>query len=225
MESRKRRSRMPEANHTKNVRRSEVAQIAPSRIQAYTSESEISQLSDLILYFKYFRDEASSPVSTAHDDSVNTSTTTTPGRPHTGTSLDSSPATSDDESCRDMEAWQSVAAQLAQQMTDIEKKRQEIINGAAVRFVELSVRFHISFLLVELFETEKNHVKILKVLHTVFMVPLEQSKAMTTELIHLVFPPSLLILKDWHNSFEATLKQRWKEHNSLEISDCLSVVS
>lgn len=89
----------------------------------------------------------------------------------------------------------------------------------------LNFQFDFTFLLVELFETEKNHVKILKVLHTVFMVPLEQSKAMTTELIHLVFPPSLLILKDWHNSFEATLKQRWKEHNALEIGDCLGVVS
>jgi hypothetical protein len=70
-------------------------------------------------------------------------------------------------------------------------------------------------------------VKILKVLHNVFMVPLEQSKAMNSDLIQLVFPPSLLVLKEWHNSFEATLKLRWKEHNALvkEIGDCLSVVS
>jgi Rho guanine nucleotide exchange factor 12 len=80
---------------------------------------------------------------------------------------------------------------------------------------------------VELFETEKNHVKILKVLHNVFMTPLEQSKAMSPELIQMVFPPSLLTLKDWHNNFEAALKQRWKEHNALvkEIGDCLNVVS
>lgn len=80
--------------------------------------------------------------------------------------------------------------------------------------------------LAELFETERNHVKILKVLHNVFMVPLEQSKAMATELIQLVFPPSLLVLKDWHNTFESALKQRWKEHNAQikEIGDCLSVV-
>jgi Rho guanine nucleotide exchange factor 12 len=79
----------------------------------------------------------------------------------------------------------------------------------------------------ELFETEKSHVKVLKVLHNVFMVPLEQNKAMTTELIQLVFPPSLLVLKEWHNSFEATLKQRWREHNAMvkDIGDCLSVVS
>jgi hypothetical protein len=70
-------------------------------------------------------------------------------------------------------------------------------------------------------------VKILKVLQNVFKEPLEQSKAMTSELIQLVFPPSLSILKDWHFAFEAELKQRWKEHNCLvrEIGDCLNVVS
>jgi hypothetical protein len=70
-------------------------------------------------------------------------------------------------------------------------------------------------------------VKILKVLHNVFMVPLEQSKAMTSELVQMVFPPSLLVLKEWHNSFEFMLKTRWKEHNALikEIGDCLNVVS
>lgn len=89
----------------------------------------------------------------------------------------------------------------------------------------VSIITRLSF--AELFETEKNHVKILKVLHNVFMVPLEQSKAMTSELIQMVFPPSLLVLKDWHNSFEATLKSRWKEHSTLvrEIGDCLNVVS
>lgn len=70
-------------------------------------------------------------------------------------------------------------------------------------------------------------MKILKVLHNVFMVPLEQSKAMTSELVQMVFPPSLLVLKEWHNSFESMLKVRWKEHNALvkEIGDCLNVVS
>jgi hypothetical protein len=59
------------------------------------------------------------------------------------------------------------------------------------------------------------------------MVPLEQSKAMTAELVHLVFPPSLLVLKEWHNTFEAALKIRWKDHNTLvkEIGECLNVVS
>lgn len=59
------------------------------------------------------------------------------------------------------------------------------------------------------------------------MLPLEQNKVMTSELIQLVFPPAFLVLKDWHNSFIATLKQRWKEHNALvkDIGDCLNVVS
>jgi hypothetical protein len=50
---------------------------------------------------------------------------------------------------------------------------------------------------------------------------------MTPELIQLVFPPSLLVLKEWHNSFEAMLKQRWKEQNTLvkEIGEYLNVVS
>lgn len=86
---------------------------------------------------------------------------------------------------------------------------------------------NISLFLPELFETEKNHVKILKTLHSVFMVPLEQSKAMSSELVQMVFPPSLLVLKEWHTQFESILKSRWKEHNRLvkEIGDCLNVVS
>lgn len=70
-------------------------------------------------------------------------------------------------------------------------------------------------------------MRTLKVLHNVFMVPLEQSKAMTADLINLVFPPSLLVLKDWHSSFEASLRQRSKDYNGLfkEIGDCLHVVS
>lgn len=70
-------------------------------------------------------------------------------------------------------------------------------------------------------------MKTLKVLHNVFMVPLEQSKAMSPDLLNLVFPPSLLVLKEWHNEFEASLRQRWKDSNGLfkEIGDCLHVVS
>lgn len=128
-ESRKRHNRMQEANLTRNVRRNEAEQIGQSQILVYTSKFIKMDEDCKIILSHFCRDEASSPVSAAHDDSVNTSTTTTPGRPHAGTSLDSSPATSDDESFRDIEAWNTVSAQMAQQMTDIEKKRQEIING------------------------------------------------------------------------------------------------
>lgn len=173
-----------------------------------------------------YRDDVGSTLDTHQDDAINTSTSTTPSRPHTGTSLDSSPATTDDESFRDMEGWNPVNSEQIQQLTETEKKRQEIINGIFNHSVCLGRCSYISPF-SELFETEKNHVKILKVLHNVFMMPLEQSKAMTSELIQLVFPPSLLILKEWHNSFESTLKSRWKEHNALvkEIGDCLNAVS
>jgi hypothetical protein len=73
-----------------------------------------------------FRDDVPSPLDPHHDDSINTSAS---GRPHTGaTSLDSSPATTDDESFRD-DAWTAVSAEMIQQLTETEKKRQEIING------------------------------------------------------------------------------------------------
>lgn len=79
-----------------------------------------------------FRDDVPSQLDPHHDDVVNTSTSTTPGRPHTGTSLDSSPATTDDESFRDIEAWNTAAAEMVQQLTETEKKRQEIINGKPI---------------------------------------------------------------------------------------------
>lgn len=59
-------------------------------------------------------------------------------RPNTGSLDDSSPATSDDESLGDMETWScSVTAEMIQQLTDNEKKRQEIINGVFAHLTEL----------------------------------------------------------------------------------------
>lgn len=76
-----------------------------------------------MIHFRLYRDDASSQVDHHQDDVSNTSIATTPGRPHTGTSLDSSPATTDDES---FEGWNT---EMFQQLTETEKKRQEIING------------------------------------------------------------------------------------------------
>lgn len=75
------------------------------------------------------RDDVGSSLDTHQDDAINTSTSTTPGRPHTGTSLDSSPATTDDESFRDIEGWNAATTEIIQQLTETEKKRQEIIKG------------------------------------------------------------------------------------------------
>lgn len=77
------------------------------------------------------RDEVPTTPDAHPDDSINTSAS---GRTHIGaTSLDSSPVTSDDESFRDMESW-TVTAEMLQQLTDAEKKRQEIINGELTHY-------------------------------------------------------------------------------------------
>lgn len=81
------------------------------------------------IYFTIRRDDATSTLDAHQDESANTSTTT-PGRQNTGASLDSSPATTDDESFRDIEAWNAVTPEMIQQLTETERKRQEIINGA-----------------------------------------------------------------------------------------------
>lgn len=55
------------------------------------------------------------------------------------------------------------------------------------------------------------------------MKPLQESSLLTTEHFNLLFPPSLLVLKDLHSTFEQQLKQRRSEHGPLvgEIGDLL----
>lgn len=55
------------------------------------------------------------------------------------------------------------------------------------------------------------------------MRPLQDSAALTLEHFNLLFPPSLLVLKDLHSTFEQQLKQRRSEHGPLvgEIGDLL----
>lgn len=80
----------------------------------------------------------------------------------------------------------------------------------------------------EIYQTERNHVRTLKVLEGVFMNPLINSGYLPTELSTLLFPPALSSLKNLHNSFENNLKQRKIEHNSIvgDIGDLLlSMVS
>jgi hypothetical protein len=64
------------------------------------------------------------------------SVTITPNKPMPGTSLDTSSSSSEDESfSRDLETtWSSnVTQEIIQQLTDAEKKRQEIINGKSCK--------------------------------------------------------------------------------------------
>jgi len=76
-----------------------------------------------------FRDDSANQIDTPDHDIASSSigATSTPSRPHHqigATSLDSTPATSDDESFRDIEPLAEVIA-----LTDTEKKRQEVIKG------------------------------------------------------------------------------------------------
>lgn len=114
---------------------------------------------------------------------------------------------SDDETGGDpFEAadWSSmVAADILQTLSKAEKERQEIIN--------------------EIYQTERNHVRTLKLLEGVFYRPLQESGALNAEHLLLLFPPALLTLRDHHSMFEQQLKQRRTEQNSVvsRIGDLL----
>lgn len=101
--------------------------------------------------------------------------------------------------------WTNDVSLEFQKLTDKEKKRREII--------------------IELLETERRHVKLLKLLQNVFLEPLKRSRAITPELANELFPASFFIIKDWHISFEAIMKKEWNEYNGflLEIGKCLSI--
>lgn len=55
------------------------------------------------------------------------------------------------------------------------------------------------------------------------MRPLQESGALSADHLTLLFPPSLLVLKDIHTSFEQQLKQRRSDHGPLvgDIGDLL----
>ncbi|XP_055706174.1 rho guanine nucleotide exchange factor 12 isoform X6 [Phlebotomus papatasi] len=112
---------------------------------------------------------------------------------------------SEDEGGGDLETdWSSnVPADILQNLSDAEKKRQEIIN--------------------EIYQTERSHVRTLRLLEGIFMQPLQESGVLNIEHLHLLFPPALLILKDLHCSFEAQLKQRRIDSGSIvgHIGDLL----
>ncbi|KAL9914982.1 rho guanine nucleotide exchange factor 2 isoform 2-T9 [Glossina fuscipes fuscipes] len=90
--------------------------------------------------------------------------------------------------------WSSnVAAETLGTLTDGEKKRQEIIN--------------------EIYQTERSHVRTLKLLERLFFHPLLESGLLSQEHLLLLFPSSLVSLRDLHGTFEQKLKQRRLDHN------------
>lgn len=64
----------------------------------------------------------------------------------------------------------------------------------------------------EIYQTERNHVRTLRLLEGIFMRPLQESNALNSDHLNLLFPSSLLVLKDIHGSFEQQLKQRRIDH-------------
>lgn len=79
------------------------------------------------------------------------------------------------------------------------------------------------FIFVEIYQTEKNHVRTLRLLEGIFMRPLQEAGVLNADHLNLLFPPSLLVLKDLHGSFEQQLKQRRNDHGPLvgNIGDLL----
>ncbi|XP_061399926.1 uncharacterized protein LOC133335632 [Musca vetustissima] len=101
--------------------------------------------------------------------------------------------------------WSSnVAAEVLAALTDAEKKRQEIIN--------------------EIYQTERSHVRTLKLLQCLFFYPLQESGLLSQDDLLLLFPPSLLSLRDLHGSFEQKIKQRRIDHSYIvnNIGDILA---
>ncbi|XP_068146998.1 uncharacterized protein RhoGEF2 isoform X2 [Drosophila tropicalis] len=112
---------------------------------------------------------------------------------------------SDDEDDLNEADWSSmVAAEMLAALTDAEKKRQEIIN--------------------EIYQTERNHVRTLKLLDRLFFLPLYESGLLPHEHLLLLFPPALLSLRELHGNFEQKLKMRRVEHNHVvtHIGDLLA---
>ncbi|XP_017078480.1 uncharacterized protein LOC108112747 isoform X2 [Drosophila eugracilis] len=112
---------------------------------------------------------------------------------------------SDDEDDVIEADWSSmVAADMLAALTDAEKKRQEIIN--------------------EIYQTERNHVRTLKLLDRLFFLPLYESGLLSQDHLLLLFPPALLSLREIHGAFEQSLKQRRIEHNHVvnTIGDLLA---
>ncbi|XP_055598943.1 rho guanine nucleotide exchange factor 11 isoform X3 [Uranotaenia lowii] len=115
---------------------------------------------------------------------------------------------SEDEGNLEPEAdWSSnIPAEILATLSDAEKKRQEVIN--------------------EIYQTERNHVRTLRLLEGIFMRPLQESGALPNELLQLLFPPSLRKLQELHQTFESNLKQRRTEHCNIvrEIGDLLTLM-
>lgn len=134
---------------------------------------------------------------------------------------------SEDETCDIEVDWSSnISVDILQTLSDGEKKRQEIINGTVYHnklIYNLTHFFFCRFFFTEIYQTERNHVRTLRLLDGIFLRPLQESNVLGTELLKALFPSALLLLKEHHSSFEQQLKQRRIDNESLvgNIGDLL----
>ncbi|XP_020285964.1 rho guanine nucleotide exchange factor 11 isoform X2 [Pseudomyrmex gracilis] len=109
---------------------------------------------------------------------------------------------SDVDAEADTPDWsQAVAEDVLAQLSNSEKKRQEVIN--------------------ELFHTERSHVRALKVLSHVFHKPLLESQVLPLDQIHLLFSnlDEMLMI---HSRFNQTMKRKKKENPCVgDVGDLL----
>lgn len=117
---------------------------------------------------------------------------------HSSLSSSAESGDSDDDATVEINesVWSSnINADILRQLTDNEKRRQEIIN--------------------EIYITERNHVKTLKLLDGKFNKPLREKTLLHTDELQRLFPPALNTLKDLHSTFETKLKDRRTEQAPL----------
>lgn len=88
----------------------------------------------------------------------------------------------------------------------------------------LAIYMYFVLFCTEIYQTERNHVRTLRLLDRLFFLPLFDSGLLSHDHLLLLFPPALISLRDIHGAFEQKLKQRRVEHNHVVkyIGDLLS---
>lgn len=132
---------------------------------------------------------------------------------------------SNEEISEDDKEWNPHEPDVLQNMSEREQQRQKIIYGesSALRLAATEVSTEI-FLPAEIYTTERNHVRTLKVLDQVFKRPMGQLGQPYESLVDQMFPAAFPKLKSLHSYFASVLKRRVRSDSNVvtEIGDLLS---
>jgi len=85
------------------------------------------------------------------------------------------------------------------------------------------VTMPVFFLFVELFYTEKSHVRNLKLLDLLFHTPMSHSEFCSKELVDLVFPDIKPLIKI-HVTLNDAMKEYMKENKVVQIKDVAQIL-